>query len=202
MFLFFDMGNVLLRFDHRRAAQQMAEVAGTDPERVWQVVFESDLEFRFERGEISREEFYDVFCRETDTRPAFDALEHAGSAIFTPNYSIFGLIASLNAAGYHLGILSNTCESHWRYCLETYEVIRTMTDVYVLSYEAQAMKPDAKIYQAAADAAGVPPEEIFFTDDTTGHVEGARSFGFDAEIYTSTAQLVSDLIKRGIRSNY
>ena len=81
-------------------------------------------------------------------------------------------------------------------------MIPTLFDVCVLSHEVQAVKPEPKIYQAAADAAGVPPEEIFFTDDTAGHVEGARSFGFDAEVYSSTPQLVAALAARGVRTNY
>ena len=64
------------------------------------------------------------------------------------------------------------------------------------------MKPDAKIYAAAAAAAGVRPEEIFFTDDTPGHVAAARSFGFDAVPYTDTPTLVRDMHQRGIRFNY
>ena len=46
--------------------------------------------------------------------------------------------------------------------------------------------------------AGVAPEKIFFTDDTPGHVAGAQSVGFDAVLYTTTAQLVEDLRARGI----
>ena len=33
-FIYFDLGNVLLRFDHELACRQMAAVAGTTPELV------------------------------------------------------------------------------------------------------------------------------------------------------------------------
>ena len=43
-FLYFDLDNVLLKFDHHLAARQMAEVAGLTEDRVWDLVFGSDLE--------------------------------------------------------------------------------------------------------------------------------------------------------------
>src|SRR6478672_11338083 len=92
-FLYFDLGNVLLNFDHRLACRQMGEVAGVSAEKIWDVVFASDLELRYESGEINDREFYEVFCRQTDTRPDYDALLLAGSAIFRPNTSIFPVVA-------------------------------------------------------------------------------------------------------------
>jgi putative hydrolase of the HAD superfamily len=63
-FLYFDLGNVLLWFDHHLAARQMAAVAGVAEERVWRLVFEGELEQRYEAGEIGDREFYEIFCRE------------------------------------------------------------------------------------------------------------------------------------------
>src|SRR5437016_803084 len=94
-FLYFDLGNVLLKFDHRLAARQMGQLAGVPPERVWQIVFESDLEMRYEAGEICDREFYEIFCKQTGTRPDFDALLLAASAIFWPNASIVPVVNAL-----------------------------------------------------------------------------------------------------------
>ena len=71
-----------------------------------------------------------------------------------------------------------------------------------MSCQVRAAKPDAAIFQAAAELAGVPPEEIFFTDDLAEHVAGAREAGFDAVQYTSTPRLVAELRDRGLRFNY
>lgn len=202
-FLYFDLGNVLLKFDHHLAARQMGQLAGVPEQRVWDLVFASDLELRYEAGELDDRQFYETFCRETDTRPDFDALLLAASAIFTPNYSMFPVLAALDAANYRLGILSNTCPGHWRYCYDgRYGLINRAFDVYALSYELGACKPDPKIFAGAAQLAGVPAERIFFVDDMPGHVAGARQAGYDAVQYTSTPQLVADLRERGIQFNY
>ncbi len=201
-FFYFDLGNVILRFDHHLAARQMAAVAGVSEQRVWDTVFATDLELRYEAGEIGDREFYEIFCRQTDSRPNFDALLLAGSAIFSPNTSIYPLVGALIAAGYRLGILSNTCPGHWSYCRGQYALLNKGFEIYALSYELGACKPSPKIFAGAAKLAGLPPEEIFFVDDVAGHVAGAKAAGFDAVQYTTTAQLASDLHERGVAFNY
>ena len=202
-FLYFDLGNVLLKFDHRLACRQMGDVAGVAADRVWDVVFAGDLEQRYEAGQIGDREFYDIFCAQTGTQPDFDALLLAGSAIFTPNTSIFPVVAALGEAGYRLGILSNTCPGHWSYCASgRYAVVSRGFEVYALSYELGACKPSPKIYEGAARLAGVAASEIFFVDDIAGHVAGARDSGFDAVQYTTTAKLVDDLRQRELQFNY
>lgn len=203
MFIYFDMGNVLLLFDHMLGCRQMAEVSGVDAERVRQVLFDTGLELRYEAGELSTREFYDAFCEQIGAKPDYPALLRAAGDIFTVNASIVPVVAALNDAGYRLGLLSNTCEAHWEYIRQyRYSIISDMFEVITLSYEVQAMKPDKRIFTAAAEKAGVAPQEIFFTDDVAGHVAGARAAGFDAEQYTTTQELVRHLRKRGLKFNY
>jgi putative hydrolase of the HAD superfamily len=201
-FLYFDLGMVLLNFSVERMCRQMAEVAGVGATEISQVLFEGDLHRRYERGEISSRQFYDAFCRETGTCPDYDRLASAASDIFELNGSIVPVVAQLHQARYRLGVLSNTCENHWTYCLQRFALLHETFSVFALSYELHAMKPGAAIFHAAAQLAGVRPEEIFFCDDIAGHVAGARAVGIDAVQYTSTPELVGELRKRGLRFNY
>jgi FMN phosphatase YigB (HAD superfamily) len=202
-FLYFDLGNVLLYFDHRRGARQMAEVAGVAPEWVFQVVFQSGLELEYEAGRLTSHQFYEEFCRQTQTRPDYERLARAAGAIFEVNLGAKAVLASLLAAGNRLGLLSNTNEVHWQYFADgRYGLIPEAFETLVLSFEVGTVKPDERIFQVAAERAGVAPEDIFYVDDTLGHVEAARRAGFDAVQYTTTRALVSDLLSRGVRFNY
>ncbi len=202
-FIYFDLGNVLLHFDHHRACRQMADVAGTTAEKVWTAVFESDLEARYESGELDDQGFYEAFCQATGTRADYDRLLLAGSDIFDLNLSLLPVVSQLDAAGHRLGILSNTCPAHWAYCTAgRFGILTAAFDVVALSYQIGACKPQAKIFEAAARMAGVAPREIFYVDDIAGHVAGARQAGFDAVQYTTTPALVDDLRNRGVRFNY
>ena len=176
-FIYFDLGKVLLDFSVERMTRQLAEVAGITPQRVMQVVFESDLQRRYESGQVSSREFYEMFCRETATQPDYQALARAGSDIFTLRAEMLPLIAQLQQAGRRLGILSNTCEIHWEYCLGRFRILTDVFQVHALSYRLGVCKPDAAIFQAAAELAGVEPRAIFFVDDLPQHVAGPGPSG-------------------------
>jgi putative hydrolase of the HAD superfamily len=202
-FVYFDLGNVLLNFDHRRGARQMAEVAGVSEEQVWETVFAADFQSRFEAGAISGDEFFDEFCRTTKTTPDRNALMFAAGAIFELNTAIVPVVAQLQSAGYRTGVLSNTCEWHWQYCIDgRYAMLPGAFEQVVLSYEARSMKPDAEVYRVAIEAAGVAPNEIFFVDDRADNVAGAVAAGIDAVLFTSASQCAAELKRRGLEFNY
>jgi putative hydrolase of the HAD superfamily len=202
-FIYFDLGNVLLTFDAQIACRQMAELTGLAPDRVRDIVFRSGLQQRYERGEVSSGEFYEAFCAASQTRPAYDALHYASSAMFEVNVPVMPIVAHLQAARYRLGILSNTCESHWQYVADgRYVVIRELFEVRVLSYHERCSKPEAAIYRRAAELAGVDPHRIFFVDDRPENVDGAVQAGFDAVLYQGPQHLADALRTRGVRFNY
>jgi len=201
-FLFFDLGRVLLHFSMERMCCQMGEVAGVSADRVREIIFGLGLQHQYERGQITPEELYELFCGETGTRPEPEALFLANNDIFEVNQSMATVVSALSGARWPLGILSNTCPSHWDYCRRRYTILDGLFRVHIVSYEVRATKPDAEIFQAAARAAGHEPGELFFVDDMAENVEGARAAGLDAVQYTTTPRLVADLRARGVCFNY
>jgi HAD superfamily hydrolase (TIGR01509 family) len=205
-FLYFDMGNVLLFFSHERMAAQMAAVVGIAPQRAWQILFAGNLGIRHEEGRISEDEFFEEFCRTASVPniPAIDrtALEQAASDIFTLHVPLVAITGRLHAAGYRLGILSNTNRSHWRFVSSRFSYLNTMFHVHAMSFDIHQMKPDPFIYGEAARLAGVQPGDVFFTDDRPENVAGARAAGFDAVLFTTPPDLLRQLQSRGITVNF
>lgn len=202
-FIYFDLGNVLLNFSHRQACEQIAAVAGVSADRIWTLLFESDLEQRFEAGQLDGAAFYEELCAGIGRRPDYQQLLDAGNNIFQVNAAMLPLLAQLRAAGHRMGILSNTCRPHWTHCLKRYSsMLCRIHSTYALSYEIGCVKPDPRIFRAATELAKVAPEEIFFTDDIQAHVEAARAAGWDAVRFTTACELANALRERGIRSNY
>ena len=70
-----------------------------------------------------------------------------------------------------------------------------------LSFRLGTMKPRPEIFEKAAELAGVPPRDIFYTDDRPEHVAAARQAGYDAVQYTTTPELLTELRRRGIAMN-
>lgn len=201
-FFYFDLGKVLVDFSHENMCRQMADAAGIDPACVREVLFSNRLQWEYEAGRVSSRQFYESFCRATGACPNYEALALAANNIFAIRPSMLPVVGQLRAAGYRLGILSNTCEGHWEYCLARYTILREIFSVYALSYEIRVRKPDAAIFLKAAEMAGCRPEEIFYTDDMASNVAGAKAAGFDAVVYTSAAELMTELRRRGVRFNY
>ncbi len=203
-FFYFDLGNVLVLFDHEQACRQIADVAQTTPQRVKEVLFDGrQLQWRYERGDLTTNEFYKIFCQRTGTQPPLDKLLHAASAMFRLNVAVLPVVAQLKSAGYATGVLSNTCDAHWQYISGgRYKVIDQLFDVHALSFQLRAMKPEPAIYHLAAQMAGVLPQQIFFVDDRPENVEAACRFGFDAVLFCGARELSEQLRRRGIQMNY
>jgi glucose-1-phosphatase len=201
-FLYFDLGNVLVNFDADRMLRQVGELVGMTAGEILAALYETGLTQQYELGRLSTDEYYEAVCAATKCRPDREQLARAAADIFAPNLPVLPLVAQLRQAGYPLGVLSNTCPIHWDYCADRYRFLTEGFSVHALSYRIGALKPDAAIFRAAADLAGHRAEDIFFVDDTPGHVEGARAAGFDAVPFTSAEALAIDLRRRGIGFNY
>lgn len=199
-FLYFDLGNVVCPFDYSVAVRQMAGVAGVLPAVIQEVVFDSGLENAYEQGDMTTQQFYEAFCQRIGKRPDSEALLVASSDMFRLDEAVAELILQLRKSGHRTGLLSNTCEAHWRFCADRkFPILQQLFEVTALSYELRAMKPDPAIYRGAADLAGVAPGEIFFVDDRADNVEGARRAGFDAVLFAGAADLAAALAGRGVR---
>jgi len=199
-FVFFDLGNVLVRFSIDRLAQQGADLTGRSKEEVRRAVFDKGMKDRVETGRTTAGEFYEHFCCELDCRPDPEAVEWALHDIFEENEEIHPITQRLTELDFPRGILSNTGPGHWSHCCTFFPYILERFPVnHVLSYEVGVMKPDHGIYRVALSAAeyAVPhirPDEVLFIDDLEKNVRAAREFGFDAVLYKNDSSAFSERI--------
>lgn len=199
-FIYLDLGNVVFWFDRERAFRQMAGVSGAGIDAVRRVVMEEGLQAALERGAIGWAEFHEEFSRRTASRSDPATLATAASDMFRLNVALLPIIAACTRAGIPLGVLSNTCDPHWRRLVsEGYAILPHAFREIVLSHEAGVAKPDEAIYHQATAQAGVEPGRIFFCDDLPEHVAAARTAGWDAEVFTEAHLLAGQLARRGIR---
>lgn len=203
-FIFFDMGKVLLEFDHKRLIKQVAELADKPIEETEQILFHSphDLENRFEKGEFDATEFHRTFCEVADCDVDQRKLMLAVSDIFWLNTSIVNLLTQLRGLNFPMAILSNTCSAHWEFAKENFPAVGQLFSHRVLSYEEKSMKPDAKIYDSAIVLAkrlvDCQPNEMFFVDDRQENVDAACKAGMQAELYVTSRQLSRQLAEGGV----
>ena len=197
-FIYFDLGKVILDFSHRKACENVSELAKVDADEVWRILFESGLSLKTEDSQISDADLHAAFCRASDCEVRIEDFQNAFADIFTPIEGTMEIIQQLSDDGWTLGILSNTCAAHWDFVTDgRYAILSSgCFSVHALSFELRCMKPDPTIYAGAAKLAQVDPSDIFFTDDRPENIAGAKAAGFDAVQFSSPEQLKADLDQR------
>ena len=68
----------------------------------------------------------------------------------------------------------------------------------VYSRQIKRQKPDPVAFERLCAELQRPPEELLFVDDSPANVEGARSAGLAAVVFTSERELVADLERHGV----
>ncbi|HVV99070.1 MAG TPA: HAD family phosphatase [Planctomycetaceae bacterium] len=193
----FDMGNVLVHFCHDRMCRQIGALCGQTGPEIRKLLFDSELQWKFERGRLSEREFHAELSRLVAAELAFEALVEAGSDIFQLNEPIVPILETLKAQGKRLVLLSNTSVSHFEFVKRRFDVLRHFDD-YVLSYEVGALKPELEIFEAALRKIGCAPQECFYTDDIAAYIAAAREHGLEAEVFTTAEALRGHLATRGV----
>ena len=201
-FIYFDMGKVIFEFDHDIACRKIAELTGTTPEKMKALIFDSGLEDRYETGLINCEEFHQQFLEAAKVEIGKDEFLGAIADVFWPNQRIFPLLAQLKSQNFPFGLLSNTCRAHFEFVCANYMIMPAFFSPVILSYEVNSMKPDSVIYDRAIEQAGCHISKCFFVDDKQENVDGAIAAGMDAVLYRSVPELVEDLAKRGVETNF
>ncbi|MGC1877905.1 MAG: HAD family phosphatase [Rhabdochlamydiaceae bacterium] len=191
--IFFDLGNVLVFFDHQKMYAQVATYCDLDLNLV-----ETEMQRHgnlYERGDVDSKGVYEEFCRLSQKKLHFDTLMAAMGDIFKPNDPVIAIALELKKNGHRLFLLSNTCDAHFVFASSQFPFLKYF-DGYVLSYEVGALKPEKKIYEKALEIAGCEKKDCFYTDDILDYIETARSIGIDAEQYKTPHDLTHHLNAR------
>ena len=95
------------------------------------------------------------------------------------------LMRMLKAQGKKLGILSNMSpDFHDRLFVPRAADYRALVDVEVISGLEKLYKPERPIYDLTQRRMGLSPDRLLFLDDTPVNVNAARSYGWQAEVYS------------------
>ena len=202
-FIYFDMGKVLVNFDHQLGSENVARITGIESAVIHEIIFDSGLQSDYESGKIDSNEFAQRFNQAARCQIDETTLLNAVSNIFSLNRAIVPLLTQLRSARFPIGILSNTCEAHWKFILRQSPLIGKLFEPQrcVLSFLVESMKPAPPIYEQAQLIANFPHENIFFCDDLQPNVDGARKASFQSVLFESPTQLLRDLIQLNVNIN-
>lgn len=140
---------------------------------------------KIDRGLISPAEFYDELRKINNVPDVTDSqIRDAWNSLIAPvQAERFEAFKSLKE-DHDLYILSNTNEIHWDYIVNhimVYEgesVMPWFRHAFA-SHELHLEKPEAAIYRAVLDTAGIEAAETLFIDDNRLNLDGAAKLGIN-----------------------
>lgn len=199
----FDLGNVILPFEHRQIAvklhEKSTEKEAFTPEQLFDVMFDlqNGLINPYEEGLMSSAEFLSNLKRQFRLDIDMNAFSNIWNPIFRDDPEVNKVIFYLKEKRYPLFLLSNTNELHFSYIMENYPIVHWF-DEWLLSFEVGAKKPKQRIYDAIFEKIDVKPSEVFYVDDISKYVKTAQQLGLNGVVFRSAAQLWDFIQKNGI----
>ena len=112
------------------------------------------------------------------------------------NEPMLAWVGELHAAGVRTGILSNIGDAMEAGICAKFEWIGRF-DYALWSHALNMRKPEAPIYDAAANGLGVRPDRILFIDDKRENIEAAEAAGMQGIVYTDHDGFEREMVRRG-----
>jgi putative hydrolase of the HAD superfamily len=199
----FDLGNVLIDFDHTIAAKKISRFADKSLQEIFALFFDSGLTGLFEEGKISSREFFSQVKEMINLKLDYEAFLPIWNDIFflTPkNHSVYNLANSLKGQC-KIALLSNINVLHLDYLRKNFPVFDVFDHV-LASCDLGLRKPDPLIYKKTLEVIGVSSAPcVFYTDDRPELVNKAQELGIKSFVFQGTEKLRRDLESAGIKTN-
>jgi FMN phosphatase YigB (HAD superfamily) len=174
-----DIGNVLVAFDFKIAAQRCAAVCPFAPEQLFTRL--DSIKLPYENGDMDDATFVSEAMRLLEFRGDAALFQQIWCEIFTENEAMDRTLAAW-AGRFPMYLLSNTSGLHKDYLLGTFGIFsHFQSGVY--SYSAKCSKPDAVIFEKTAAELDLDPGQTFYIDDLEANIATARRLGFQTHLY-------------------
>lgn len=193
----FDLGKVLVDFDYGIAGRKLAARATMAAHELGQFLISVPLIIRYETGLITSQQFYEEVRSATGYLGDIDEFAGLFADIFTPIEGMVQLHSELRAQGFPTYIFSNTNELAVRYIRKAFPFFHNF-DGYILSYEHQSMKPDAKLYDVVEAQSGARGAQILYLDDRPENVEAGAARGWQVILQESPDKTRAAIEKLGL----
>jgi putative hydrolase of the HAD superfamily len=184
----FDYGNVLCEPQHSAEIVAMAAILDLPRDRFQEIYWRYRL--AYDEGKLDPAEYWNNFGRVTPAQ--IDQLNRLDSLSWTyPNDVMPDWARQLRKAGFRIALLSNmpfTVRDAVLACEWLPEF-----DQRTFSCELHISKPSPEIYEHCLRGLGIAAADALFLDDRPENVRGAEAVGIHGILFTSAADLATQL---------
>jgi len=195
----FDLGRVLVDFNHLIAADKIMQFTDKGKDDIFNLFFDSCLTKEFEEGQISPEGFFVKVGEALGLQLTYAEFLPIWNEIFflnKHNTEVHTLAKALRNS-YKTALLTNVNILHFEYLKEKFDIFSPFHHI-ITSFDLKVRKPEATIYRKALEILDVKAQEAFYTDDRPELVLSAKELGIRAFVFTGPEQLKKDLISSGV----
>ncbi len=193
-----DLGNVLIRFDHRIAVRRILPYTSKTFKEVYAYFFDSPLTRDYEEGRISSRRFFARLKKELALDGlTYDKFVPIWSEIFFPNPGILALLKTLRRR-WRLHLISNINALHYAYIRRKFPGHLGVFDKVILSYRVGAQKPHPRIYRRAMAVGRYANGRVLYVDDRPDLIRAARRLGLSCIRFRSVKDLKRELRRRKV----
>jgi putative hydrolase of the HAD superfamily len=198
--IIFDLGRVLVDFDHMIAARRLSEYTNRPLREIFSLIFDSGLTRAFEKGQISPRNFFLKLKKRLKLKISYNDFLFIWNEIFfltSANQKVYRLAKALKK-NYIIALLSNINTLHFRYLRKKFSFFDVFDKIF-LSYRMRSRKPSPLIYKKVMKALRARPCEIIYTDDRPDLVKTAGRLGICAFRFQGINKLKNDFVKSGVK---
>ncbi len=193
----FDLGKVLVDFDYRIAARNVAARGKISAEELARVMAGSPLLYDYERGRYTNAQFYQQVCALSGYSGDIDAFRKSFASIFTPILPMVSLHSELRQRKFGTYIFSNTNDFAVSEIRSSFPFFSNF-DGYILSYQHGSLKPEAKLYEVVEHISKTSGAEILYLDDRPENIEAGAARGWQVILHESPESSYNSVRKLGL----
>ena len=197
----FDYGLVLTGPPHPAAWEEMKAVLCASDEDFHAAYWRHRHDY--DRGALNAERYWKAVARDLGRQmvePQLSMVLDADIALWTqPNKPMIAWAAALQRAGVRTGILSNLGDAMEAGVRRAFGWMGDFAH-HTFSHRLGIAKPEAEIYQHAAQGLGVTADAVLFIDDREENITAAVAAGMQAIRYESHAGFLREFGEHGYGS--
>ncbi len=181
--ILFDLGNVLVAYQHDVTIDALASCYGVGPEAV-QTIF-ATVGMDFGLGLLTSADMLSTLNRHLDRALDAESFAQAFCAGLARDDDALGYALALQARPQiQVGAISNTNAIHVSW-LDGHVPEIAEFELVMMSNEVHLLKPDPEIFELALELLNAAAGDVLYIDDLAGNVEAARQVGMAGIVHVN-----------------
>ena len=193
--IIFDLGGVILNIDYKLTIAEFEKLGVKNADSFYSKKVQDPIFDKLEAGAISPKEFLEQLQKECDNA-SIELVENAWNAMLLDlPQSRLNYIKTLKN-NYQIFLLSNTNAIHIKAFknkigVEKWKAFSSVFDKMYLSHEIGLRKPNKEAFQIILEENKLKPNEVFFIDDSSQHIEEAKKLGISCHYLQKGEDIVT-----------